>query len=61
VAYVPTCREKEYYVACACDEIYAPPSAYFSLFGLTVQASFLGGKFFFLLLLTRFHLSLDKL
>jgi protease-4 len=47
VAYVPTCREKEYYVACACDEIYAPPSAYFSLFGLTVQASFLGGKFFF--------------
>lgn len=43
VAYVPTCREKEYYVACACDEIYAPPSAYFSLFGLTVQASFLSG------------------
>ncbi|KAE8099775.1 hypothetical protein FH972_017729 [Carpinus fangiana] len=43
VAYVPACREKEYYVACACDEIYAPPSAYFSLFGLTVQASFLRG------------------
>lgn len=44
VAYVPTCQEKEYYLACACEEIYAPPSAYFSLFGLTVQASFLRGK-----------------
>ncbi|XP_057420423.1 serine protease SPPA, chloroplastic-like [Lotus japonicus] len=43
VAYVPSCREKEYYIACACDEIYAPPSAYFSLFGLTVQAAFLRG------------------
>ncbi|KAK4567892.1 hypothetical protein RGQ29_003602 [Quercus rubra] len=41
VAYVPACREKEYYLACACEEIYAPSSAYFSLFGLTVQASFL--------------------
>ncbi|XP_027331185.1 serine protease SPPA, chloroplastic-like [Abrus precatorius] len=43
VAYVASCREKEYYIACACDEIYAPPSAYFSLFGLTVQAPFLRG------------------
>ncbi|CAN1296974.1 Serine protease SPPA, chloroplastic [Linum perenne] len=43
VAYIPTCREKEYYLACACSEIYAPPSAYFSLYGLTVEASFLGG------------------
>ncbi|KAK7265072.1 hypothetical protein RJT34_32688 [Clitoria ternatea] len=43
VAYVPSCREKEYYIACACDEIYAPPSAYFSLYGLTVQAPFLRG------------------
>ncbi|XP_057736900.1 serine protease SPPA, chloroplastic [Arachis stenosperma] len=43
VAFVPTCQEKEYYLACACEEIYAPPSAYFSLFGLTVQASFLRG------------------
>ncbi|KAJ1428125.1 Peptidase S49 [Sesbania bispinosa] len=43
VAYVPLCQEKEYYLACACEEIYAPPSAYFSLFGLTVQASFLRG------------------
>ncbi|KAM3751169.1 hypothetical protein ACB098_04G088500 [Castanea mollissima] len=45
VAYVPACREKEYYLACACEEIYAPSSAYFSLFGLTVQASFLRGVF----------------
>ncbi|XP_020226977.1 serine protease SPPA, chloroplastic [Cajanus cajan] len=43
VAYVPSCREKEYYIACACEEIYAPPSAYFSLFGLTVQAQFVRG------------------
>ncbi|CAN0876983.1 Serine protease SPPA, chloroplastic [Linum grandiflorum] len=43
VAYMPTCREKEYYLACVCSELYAPPSAYFSLYGLTVQASFLGG------------------
>ncbi|KAL8143856.1 hypothetical protein V2J09_016888 [Rumex salicifolius] len=45
VAYVPTCGEKEYYLACACDEFYAPPSAYFRLYGLAVQASFLGGIF----------------
>lgn len=44
VAYLPVCQEKEYYLACACEEIYVPPSAYFSLFGLTVQASFLRGK-----------------
>ncbi|KAI4335855.1 hypothetical protein L6164_014460 [Bauhinia variegata] len=43
VAYVPSCQEKEYYLASACEEIYVPPCAYFSLFGLTVQASFLGG------------------
>ncbi|CAN6717610.1 unnamed protein product [Malus baccata var. baccata] len=43
VAYVPACGEKEYYLASACQEIYAPPSAYFSLFGLTVQASFIRG------------------
>ncbi|XP_022135407.1 serine protease SPPA, chloroplastic [Momordica charantia] len=45
VVYIPTCQEKEYYLACACEEIYAPPSAYVSLFGLTVQASFLRGIF----------------
>ncbi|KAM2487569.1 hypothetical protein ACFX1W_039480 [Malus domestica] len=43
VAYVPACGEKEYYLASACQEIYAPPSAYFSLFGLTVQSSFIRG------------------
>ncbi|CAL5445074.1 unnamed protein product [Camellia sinensis] len=42
VGYTPACREKEYYLACACEELYCPPSAYFSLYGLTVQASFLG-------------------
>ncbi|XP_050376446.1 serine protease SPPA, chloroplastic [Argentina anserina] len=43
VAYAPACSEKEYYLASACQEIYAPPSAYFSLFGLSVQASFVKG------------------
>ncbi|XVE54626.1 hypothetical protein DITRI_Ditri03aG0097200 [Diplodiscus trichospermus] len=45
IAYIPACGEKEFYLACACEETYAPPSAYFSLYGLTVQASFLGGVF----------------
>ncbi|KAK9669058.1 hypothetical protein RND81_13G106300 [Saponaria officinalis] len=45
VGYVPACGEKEYYLACACEELYAPPSAYFRLYGLTVQGSFLGGVF----------------
>ncbi|GMP33185.1 hypothetical protein CsSME_00006617 [Camellia sinensis var. sinensis] len=43
VGYVPACGEKEYYLASACDELFVPPSAYFALYGLTVQASFLGG------------------
>ncbi|KAL0430995.1 UNVERIFIED_CONTAM: Serine protease SPPA, chloroplastic [Sesamum radiatum] len=43
VGYVPACGEKEYYIGSACQELYAPPSAYFQLYGLTVQASFLGG------------------
>lgn len=45
MGYLPACGEKEYYLACACEEVYAPPSAYFRLYGLTVQASFLGGMF----------------
>ncbi|CAO2818423.1 unnamed protein product [Amaranthus hypochondriacus] len=45
VGYLPVCGEKEYYLACACEEVYAPPSAYFRLYGLSVQASFLGGIF----------------
>ncbi|CAN0871347.1 Serine protease SPPA, chloroplastic [Linum grandiflorum] len=43
VAYTPTCRELEYYLACACSELYVPPSAYFSLYGLAVQAVSLAG------------------
>ncbi|KAI3504727.1 hypothetical protein L1887_26405 [Cichorium endivia] len=43
VGYAPAWGEKEYYLGCACEELYAPPSAYFSLYGLTAQASFLGG------------------
>ncbi|KAF9591956.1 hypothetical protein IFM89_010403 [Coptis chinensis] len=45
VAFVPACGEKEYYLGVACSELFAPPVAYFSLYGLTVQASFLGGIF----------------
>ncbi|URE34768.1 Peptidase family S49 [Musa troglodytarum] len=44
VSYVTICGEKEYYLACACGEVYVPPSAYVALYGLTVQSSFLGGK-----------------
>lgn len=43
VCYVPICGEKEYYLASACEEVYAPPSAYVALYGLTVQSAFLGG------------------
>ncbi|GER32893.1 protease [Striga asiatica] len=43
VGYVPVCSEKEYYIASALNEIYVPPDAYFQLYGLTVEASFLGG------------------
>jgi protease-4 len=58
VAYVPSCREKEYYIACACEEIYAPPSAYFSLFGLTVQAGFVRGTLI-LLFIASFYTKFD--
>lgn len=44
VCYVPACGEKEYYLGCACEELYAPPSAYFALYGFSVQASFLGAE-----------------
>ncbi|KAK4426910.1 Serine protease SPPA, chloroplastic [Sesamum alatum] len=43
IGYVPACGVKEYYIGCACEELYAPPSAYVGLYGLLVQASFLGG------------------
>lgn len=44
VSYLSICGEKEYYLACACEEVYMPPSAYVGLYGLTVQSSFLGGN-----------------
>ncbi|KAF3331460.1 Serine protease SPPA [Carex littledalei] len=43
VSYMPIIGEMEYYLACACGELYVPPSAYVSLLGLTVQQSFLRG------------------
>ncbi|RHN65127.1 putative peptidase S49, ClpP/crotonase-like domain-containing protein [Medicago truncatula] len=43
VAYVTSIGVKEYYIACVCEEIYAPPSAYVSLFGFTLQATFYKG------------------
>ncbi|KAI7736142.1 hypothetical protein M8C21_009733 [Ambrosia artemisiifolia] len=45
VGYSPAWGEKEYYIGCACEELYSPPSAYFSLYGLTAQANFYGGVF----------------
>ncbi|CAN6935541.1 unnamed protein product, partial [Brassica oleracea] len=42
VGYINICGLKEYYLGCSCSELYAPPSAYSFLYGLTVQASFLG-------------------
>ena len=41
----PACRagEKEYYLASAFEEIYAPPSANLSLRGMSVGGSFLRG------------------
>ncbi|MFS7939439.1 putative peptidase S49, ClpP/crotonase-like domain superfamily [Helianthus anomalus] len=45
VGYAPEWHEKEYYLGCVCDELYAPPSAYFSMYGLTSRAMFLGGVF----------------
>ncbi|XP_051116775.1 serine protease SPPA, chloroplastic-like isoform X2 [Andrographis paniculata] len=43
IGYVPTCGVKEYYIGCACEELYAPPTAYVELYGLLVQSSFFGG------------------
>lgn len=44
IGYVPTCGVKEYYIGSACEELYAPPSAYVGLYGFLVQASFLSGE-----------------
>eukprot|EP00245_Coleochaete_scutata_P009806 TRINITY_DN3318_c0_g2_i1.p1 TRINITY_DN3318_c0_g2~~TRINITY_DN3318_c0_g2_i1.p1 ORF type:complete len:675 (-),score=159.34 TRINITY_DN3318_c0_g2_i1:158-1915(-) len=43
MAYMAVGGEKEYYVACACGEIYVPPEGYVALRGLTVGGTFLGG------------------
>lgn len=43
LCYVPICGEREYYLGCACGEFYVPPSAYVSLYGIAVQATFVGG------------------
>ena len=43
VAYVERAGEKEYFLASAFDEIYAPPSASLSLRGLSVSGTFLRG------------------
>lgn len=47
ISYVPICGVKEYYLACACEELYVPPSAYVGIYGLTVQGSFIRGNFAF--------------
>ncbi|KAI3688832.1 hypothetical protein L2E82_46697 [Cichorium intybus] len=45
VGYAPVWHERGYYLGCACDELYAPPSAYFSLYGLAYRIPFFGGVF----------------
>ncbi|KAI3820924.1 hypothetical protein L1987_08478 [Smallanthus sonchifolius] len=45
IGYALVWHEKEYYLGCACEELYAPPSAYFSLYGFASRASFYGGVF----------------
>ncbi|CAN1831993.1 Serine protease SPPA, chloroplastic [Linum perenne] len=43
VGYMSGFREKEYYIGCACDELYAPTLAPFSLYGFTLQSAFFRG------------------
>ncbi|CAN0916905.1 Serine protease SPPA, chloroplastic [Linum grandiflorum] len=43
VGYMYAFSEKEYYLACACDELYAPALAPFSLYGFTLQSVFFRG------------------
>eukprot|EP00198_Chlamydomonas_reinhardtii_P001161 XP_001690496.1 signal peptide peptidase [Chlamydomonas reinhardtii] len=43
VAYMKQAGEKEYYLATACSEMYAPPSAYLSLRGFVTGGTFLRG------------------
>eukprot|EP00249_Psilotum_nudum_P018445 c26807_g1_i2 orf=111-1544(+) len=43
VGYMAVGGEKEYYLVRACGELFVPPSAYITLYGLKVQATFIGG------------------
>ncbi|KAI5063344.1 hypothetical protein GOP47_0021891 [Adiantum capillus-veneris] len=43
IGYMTVGGEKEYYIARTCQELYVPPGAYVTLYGLKVQATFLGG------------------
>jgi len=43
MAYMELASEREYYIACACEEVYIPESAYVSLRGLSVSGTFLRG------------------
>lgn len=43
VGYMTVGGEKEYYLGRTCEELYLPPGAYLTLYGLKVQATFLGG------------------
>lgn len=43
LSYLTVGGEKEYYLARTCKELFVPPGAYITLFGLKVQATFLGG------------------
>ncbi|CAI0544047.1 unnamed protein product [Linum tenue] len=43
VGYMSFFKEKEYYLGCACDELYAPSFAHFSLYGFALTSVFLRG------------------
>ncbi|CAN1831985.1 Serine protease SPPA, chloroplastic [Linum perenne] len=43
IGYLSSFREKEYYLGCACDELYAHALSPFSLYGFTLQSIFLRG------------------
>ena len=43
MAYMELATEREFYLASSCEEVYMPPSAYVSLRGLAVSATFLRG------------------
>ena len=43
MAFMELATEREFYVASSCEEVYMPPSAYVSLRGLAVSATFLRG------------------